>query len=297
MLVKEVGEFLSEASATVTFYERCLFYSSTSPTLSSIPKDTYTFSRFLAGVETVRLVELELQAERIPRSLIKSFVDNQTRERFHIDCSAFMAMYSDAHRLLLNRLDRVSMEYTESRDLIRQHGITIADRDNKYTEASKNEIRQRCKELLENITRNLEKTSPDDLVTVCRFYTNEWKVLRTSGFVLMDEISFLSKRVDDFHNLLSSKQSAEDTAHSVRFAYVALCVSAFLSFCGLLFTLKQHYVDQIIYPVPFVERGKIQRRIADLQHFVEDNGGNIEHNRDDANSDIPAVRSLDSGQH
>jgi hypothetical protein len=262
MRVQEVNEFLAEAAATVAFYDKSLFYATHESTEIDSLKDTSTFAAFLRQVEEIRRFEMRSKARGVGRLAVRDFVDVLMRAHFHQSCGTFMAMYGAALDLLLRRLNRVSKEYMKRKGEMQRNGIASADRDDKYTESSKNELKRRYNGLLQNIRQNLDGTSPKELVTICKLYTNEWKALRASGVVLMDEITFLSKRVDDFHGLLNNTRS-------IRIAYIALYISTLLTFIGLIFTLKQHYIDEPVNAGLYVERGAMRQKIAGLERFLE----------------------------
>jgi hypothetical protein len=158
-------------------------------------------------------------------------------------CLSFSLLINDIYiagiELLLERLNRVTTEYRNTLDdlqhfkinhinvkIARRRKIKIADRD------LKNVIKSRF--IAMERFYNLHKFINISIVTgtFTEDFSKGWRTLREMGVVMMEEISYLSQRVDQFQQII-------DNRTSIMWAVVTLAITGLIAFLSWRFPVTK----------------------------------------------------------
>jgi hypothetical protein len=112
------------------------------------------------------------------------------------------ALYSDGWALLLERYNEVSSEYLRRRKVAPYFIILNIDRKDAAVVASVNSVKEDMKEVMRQLRDYLNPNSQTPVVIQKIICPPQWDILEESSKLLMEEITFLSKRVDDITNMM-----------------------------------------------------------------------------------------------
>lgn len=132
------------------------------------------------------------------------------------------ALYSDAGSTLLNRLEVVTEDYFVLEKELKNRGIIIADRGEQFIQQSRAKVSQNFRDL-ETETDEIAVRLASHSAKFRRLaYCQNWVGLNNMCHLFMDEISYLSSRIDDFHNLISAHDSSKASVASLNAAHSAV---------------------------------------------------------------------------
>jgi hypothetical protein len=221
----DIDNLLEEGALAVAFYTKCLFYSNsphkTGPpenveSISNLTFPTFTYPSFLEEIESLKERQPDLVIDNPAAKKIAHFFYWQSSQNIN-------DIYSAANEKVFARLKDVTIQYKAKLAAIETADIKIADRNLIYITSSRAEALQRSKTLTDKINQHFTpgQISPFSREGA-RVFSNEWRVIREIGSVLMTEIDFLSRRVDDFQNLLNANEAQNSTNESLKKADEAI---------------------------------------------------------------------------
>lgn len=142
-------------------------------------------------------------------------------------CDMFSLQINNIHRdcleIVFDRFAHVFEEYQHTKKLLPWLGIRVADRDKNLTRASGLYVFGLNDKLLDSIDDHLK--SAKDAGVLFALSDMEWETIRQSVNVFMEEVSFLSKRVDDFNGYISSRIGTALTIVSILIAIVTFWIA------------------------------------------------------------------------
>jgi hypothetical protein len=124
-------------------------------------------------------------------------VKNRARHRLLYDINL---IYIRATALLAERLDHVGSIYSEKRETFIIKILSwIADRRESYASKTRERTIQAQKKFLNDIKKKARAKTPPFLTDQECFH--QWQIAREGGQVFMDEISYLTNRIDIFNTI------------------------------------------------------------------------------------------------
>lgn len=187
---------LEQAQIASDFYTKCLNNSNEAAPRRNSSEDRYSYE-----------------------SLIKPLAKNGKPLRGRDDthalqiCKRIGHSYLKSVRLLKDRYSTVALEYKAKRDAVTfekypkfpflRHFGKVTDRDKEISKTTIDFIAGKASELAINSTAsisNLTSKSPTFEIPA-----NEWTSIRGTGNTMIEEISFLSKRVEEFKTRLNRR--------------------------------------------------------------------------------------------
>src|ERR1700730_17814810 len=191
-----IEKLLEEAAAVYCFYHRCLLYSNDAP-----PPQLYKYSDFLDALNAYR------------GALENSATKDATTVRVYNDFSwEINLLYDTAVEIVSQRFSNVFNTYEERRDAYEYWRnrlpwffVPVTDRAKDLTRNSAERVVAENSAVLASLRKGLDLSRKSN--TACEYYKNEWTAVRHSMLVFMEEMSFLSKRVDDFNGYFNDKRN------------------------------------------------------------------------------------------
>jgi hypothetical protein len=210
MYIETSEQLLQEIALADAFFERSLFFSNSSDLAAIASKEVPIFLSFTAALSAVGLT-------------FASRLDKQTISRGIL---AINARHSIALQILGKRLNRVVTEYQKARDEVKKLGLAVSDRDGSYGTTESIKPYSKCEALLKSVIDDWE-ANPRLASNVCAF-----KTVREIGILFMDEIKYLSGRIDTFVGLSNAAKAHQKTDRAfflARWAFIATCFFAILN--------------------------------------------------------------------
>jgi hypothetical protein len=148
--------------------------------------------------------------------------------------------YIGAGKKLFTRLESTTLEYLRLYDDLVKNEIKVADRDEEAIRRSRAFIATRFKTLGNSALKREPTVSLEQQI---QYHREDWQGLHEMCYLVMDEITYLSGRVDGFNNLLNAKiaqdvaktglKAAQDSVDAAGFgvnvAIVTLIITALLT--------------------------------------------------------------------
>lgn len=197
-----IQRLLEEAVIAISFYRRSIFYSSSKIETGKLLAPC-TYDDF---VDTLQVADMGLRDPLLKQSTENDVCKNFSRKINEI--------YRASIELLSERYFLVAKEYKTRRCDISNRNIRIADRDRMCDADDAAHMMLECHRVLKRIAHRL-RCSVSILSAPCENYLNEWNYVRECGKNFMDEISFLSKRIDDFNGFISAAESRDSDKASL----------------------------------------------------------------------------------
>ena len=214
---------LEEAAAALSFHERCLFYAKARnprahPQRQGLSR-YYDLRDYLEDIKNHDDLLEDPGTKEATTELLAGYLARKVCD-----------VYRNSIEILFSRLSPLLLAYLPARKEIEDLGVRLGDRDKLVTKETPGFLLERCTKLLKltshNINLSIKKKSS------IRMPIAEWGLARSCGEIMMSEVSFLSKRIDDFHSVQNSHKSINFSKISVYIAVGALLVSTFFEILG-----------------------------------------------------------------
>jgi len=137
-------------------------------------------------------------------------------------------LYLGAFYLLFMRLEHVLRLYNQLRTEMQSRGISIPDRDERLIYHSRSAIGDNFLKITVDIRADYKKNLP--LNRVAEKFRLNWTGLNNICRLTMEEITYLSGRVDALQSYVSTRKS-------LGYAVTGILASVGLSFCGIIVSI------------------------------------------------------------